>query len=87
LGLLAAAVIISAGVVVAVFLTRDRNVVVGDAVFPSAMASSTPWFIPGLLVRRRALAQRAGRRDTMLGLSLEDLGMYSDRFADGRPAV
>jgi hypothetical protein len=40
LGLLAAAVIVSAGVVVAVFLTRDRNVVVGDAAFPSAMASS-----------------------------------------------
>lgn len=39
LGLLAAAVIASAGVVVAVFLTRDRNVVVGDAAFPSAMTA------------------------------------------------
>jgi hypothetical protein len=38
LGLLAAAVIVSAGVVVGVFLTRYRNVVVGDAAFPSAMA-------------------------------------------------
>jgi hypothetical protein len=38
LGLLAAAVIASAGVTVPVFPTRDRSVVVGDAAFPSAMA-------------------------------------------------
>lgn len=94
--------IASAGVVVAVFLTRDHNVAVGDAAFPPAMAA-----LPSLpaLQRKDAIEVRAvihpGRpgsatrsepsakaaATSMLGPSLEDLGVYSDTFADGGPAV
>jgi hypothetical protein len=92
LGLLAAAVICaviaSAGVVVPVFPTRDRRVVVGDAAFPSAMAEDHAVIHPDR--PRPATSSERGAKAAaawMLGLSLEDLGVYSDMFADGGPAV